>query len=330
MNAFRTSLVGALVTALVALAPVPVQAQANGTAKQSNGSSICTFNGFTFDSATNTLIVKCTNSPPPCTSTASGSFSFWLPASGAYLSGATAPLQVTRSNAMDCKYDLTYTVSAPAGATVTVNGSSAPTGTVTFNDQDYAVRNLNVVVTSAIDAAVDITLTSTAPGGVTPFAKHTVYVTGGTGPILGCSTTATYLDTFTVANRKIVFALKPGETGAVAITPNATSGVITLSTTETINTPADADHEVTISICPGDFSANVAPLCRYSANFVGSSRWINTGAVSPILAYHCPVEAGKKYYMNVRQVKLGTTINSCNGPGYLNGACEVRLQNTGL
>lgn len=344
MNTFATTfarmsrwLLGGAAAGLLAIAAMPAQAQTNGTAKQSNGTAICTFNGFSFDSATNTLTVNCTTTPPPppppptCSATASGSFSFWLPASGAYLSNTNAPLQVTRSNAMDGACDLTYTVTAPAGAIVTVNGSSAATGTIRFEDQDYAIKMLNVVVKTSVDAAVDITLTTTASGGVTPFATHTVYVTGVPDQqVPGCNTSANYLDTFTIANQKIVFALKPGETGAIAITPTASSGVITLSTTDTINTPSDADHEVTISTCPGDFSTTVPAVCRYSANFVGSSRWMNTGAQSPVLAYHCPVTAGTKYYMNVRQVKLGTTINSCNGPAYLNGACEVRLQNTGL
>ncbi len=64
---------------------------------------------------------------------------------------------------------------------------------------------------------------------------------------------------------------------------------------------------------------------------MGSSRWANTGLVTPLAFYHCQVEAGKTYYMNVRQVQLGTTTPSCtNPPAATNGGCEVRLQNTGL
>lgn len=332
---------GVLVLASLATAGIGVPTAHAGTAKQGDGTPICAFSGFTYDPATRSLTIACQDAPPPppppppppaCTSTASGSFSFWLPQSGPHRAGDGVGLQVTRSYATNCAYTLTWTVTAPAGVTVNVNGNTSGTGTIAFADQDYVPKPPLVTTTASADATVDITLSGTVPGGVTPFATHRLEIQGsGPPPVNGCTTgAAQQTGTFTVGNQKIVLPLRPGETGAVAFTPTAASGVIVLSTTDTINTPADADHEVTISSCPNDFGESISPFCRYGANFVGSSRWVNTGTQSPVMPYHCPVEAGKTYYMNVRQVKIGTTVNSCNGPGYLNGACEVRLQNTGL
>ena len=57
MNTFATTfarmsrwLLGGAAAGLLAIAAMPAQAQTNGTAKQSNGTAICTFNGFSFDS----------------------------------------------------------------------------------------------------------------------------------------------------------------------------------------------------------------------------------------------------------------------------------------
>lgn len=310
---------------------LPAPAHAQGTAKQASGGASCTFGGFVFDPATNTMSVQCTSTTvTTCTSTASGAFSFATASSGPIASGNAGTVQVTRTGASDCAYSLTWSVAAPAGTTVTVNGSSAATGLLVFADKDTTAKTLSVVATTSAAADVVITLSGTVPGGITPNATHTMRF--NPSGIEGCSTPAPdKTGTFTVANQKIVFQLKPGEVGAVAFTPSLTGGVIVLSTTDTIMTPPEADHEVTISRCPNDFGDAIGPFCRYSANFVGSSRWVNTGNVTPLAFYHCAVEAGKTYYMNVRQVKLGTTTHSCaNPPSSTNGGCEVRLQNTGL
>lgn len=333
-------LLGGVAAAFVALASWSVPTYAAGTAKDATGKAICDFSSFSYDATTNTLTVSCTSAPtnpdpnPPAqcnTALPAGTFSFWQPSSSA-ASGATTDVQITRSNAMNCPYTFTWTVSASAGMTVTVNGSSATSGTITFADQDYAVRHLNVVGTGALDGTVTLTLTGGPANGITPFGTHTISVkgsgapsTGGSVTKAGCATSATTGASFVMSNQKIVFQLKPGETGAASFTPTI-GGLMTLSTTETVNTPAEADHEVTISPCPGDFTEAVPAACRYTANYVGSSRWAN---IAPYAPWQCAVNPGQEYFMNVRHVKLGTTINSCNGPGYLNGACEVRLQITG-
>lgn len=286
----------------------------------------CSFSNLTFDPVTNSLVANCTSIPPAsCTSPSSGTFSFPSASSGPYYSGQTAPVSISRTGGSDCGYVLGYSVSAPASANATVNGSAVPTGTVTFLDKEATSKVLGVSARTSVPADVTLTLSGSAPGGITPFASHTVRFNPFPIPE-GCpATTPQAIGAFTTSNEKIVLTLKPGDTGTVTFTPSASSGVITLSTTDTTATPAEADHEVAISRCPNDFTAGLGTFCHYSANFVGNSRQANTGLNAPLTVFQCPVQAGTTYYMNVRQVKNGTTIPSCP-----NASCEVRLQNTGL
>ena len=138
----------------------------------------------------------------------------------------------------------------------------------------------------------------------------------------GCSTRSDLSGAFTMNAQKIVFNLAPGQTGAASFHP-PTGTSFTLSSTETISTPTNADHEVSISQCPGDFSA-VYP-CRYDAYFVGSGMSLYGGS-SGGRPYECKTDPTKTWYLNVRQVVRGMpTQNSCT-----QGACEVRVQIQGI
>jgi hypothetical protein len=110
----------------------------------------------------------------------------------------------------------------------------------------------------------------------------------------------------------------------VAFTPNA-GQTIKLSTSDTVNTPSYADHEVAISECPGDFAPTYP--CEYQSIYVGSTMTTYGGTSGPV--YACKLKPGTTYYMNVRQVVKGnTSLPSCpSGPtGAPPGACEVRTQ----
>ena len=347
-QALQGGVIAAAFVAAAALAPVtPAQAQ---VAKKDDGSTICTYTSFTYDSATNTLVLKgCSGTtpppppPPPPTSCPADSFSsgkFSLTQAtntDAPATSTNTTVMVTRSYNLNGRCNLTWTLSATNGATATVGGAN--TGTITFEDNDYAPRTLTVTTTGGTSAGVVTVNLAPASGtpadAVGPFANQTFNVAaastgGGNPPPPGCSTSATKNDTFVVSNQKITFALKAGETGAVAFTPTANSTSMTLSTTDTVNTPAGADHEVTITTCPGDFSTSVPAQCRYQVQYTGTTRW---ASVAPTAVYQCPLVAGTTYYMNVRQVIQGSNppTNSCTGgPAILGGACEVRLQNTGL
>ena len=94
----------------------------------------------------------------------------------------------------------------------------------------------------------------------------------------------------------------------MAYTPTATATIWKVSTSDTVNTPSSADHEVTISTCPGDFTP-VWP-CEYQAQYTGATMTTQASATAPI--YACKLVVGTKYYMNVRQVVKGSTgVNSC-------------------
>lgn len=140
-------------------------------------------------------------------------------------------------------------------------------------------------------------------------------------PTTGCSATSAIVSApFTFTGEKFVFALQPGQSVAIPFTPRAGT-MPQLSTTETVMTPPNADHQVAVSRCPGDFSP-VAP-CRYDANYIGLSMPVLPRAPVGIERYvYCPVEPNVTYYMNIRQVVRGNPqFNSCT-----QDACEVRAQ----
>lgn len=169
-----------------------------------------------------------------------------------------------------------------------------------------------------VGAAGDVS--ATCASSTTPLPPPPVLPPPPPPAPLGCATHATYTTNFTYSGQKFVFALAPGETAAIAFTPRAGT-LPQVSTTETVMTPANADHEVTVSKCPGDFTP-IAP-CKFAANYVGLSMQLTTGTPTGMqVFYQCPVQAGTTYFMNIRQVVKGAPyFNSCT-----QGSCEVRAQ----
>ena len=133
-----------------------------------------------------------------------------------------------------------------------------------------------------------------------------------------CNTKADFNNTFVTNAQKFIYKLYAGQTAATAF--NSKNLIdIQVSTSETIMTPQEADHEIVISKCPGDFTLNYP--CRNQFNFVGGYIGGSTAAKPPM--YKCPLEPNTTYYMNVRQIKRG----SVNEPSCSQGeGCEVRVQ----
>ena len=341
LKAARTShvLVGgaalAIASAMALMAPTPALAQA-----KSNVAGCAAFSSFSFDSTSNTLTVNnCTSSstapPPP-------------PPPAAPVAGASSYSMVLGATTTTTGNSVTVTVQRTGGTLaegLDLNASATGLSGWSFNNQGTSMwhtLNFDAGVTSKSitfipgNSAGSLTLmlggVIGTNGSSTTGGTQTIAVTLGVSqappPPPGCATSANYNEIFQFANQKIVFSMKPGETGSAAFTPNGATALMYLSSTETINTPADADHEVVVSNCPGDFTP--AYPCRYQANYVGSSMQANTTA-SP---WQCRLTPGVTYYLNVRQVKLRNSQSdpvqpSCLNPPY-NGKCEVRLQNTGL
>ncbi len=314
---------GGMAVALAAIitAWAPISEGASGAAQKADGTPICTYSGFSFDSTSNVLNITCDAvvAGQPGTFSATASPTTVAP-------NGTANITVIRSGGTTGSYSVAYTgtVTGLTGATLSGTALALGTfsGTVDFaNGQGsqtfpFAAGTTEGSLSMSLVGATptDSSVTTTAAGAVT------ITVSASTPPPPpGCTTTATYNGTFSQTGQKIVFKLRPGESAAVAYTPTATQTIWKVSTSDTVNTPSNADHEVTISTCPGDF-APVWP-CEYQAQYTGATMTTQAAATVPI--YACKLVVGTKYYMNVRQVVKGSTgLNSCQ----LTLGCEVRTQ----
>jgi hypothetical protein len=192
------------------------------------------------------------------------------------------------------------------GKTITLsNGGACSYGSITFDGNGDARVTCAAVVTPTPNPTPN-------PGPLPP-----PVVTPAPGAPPGCSTAATYLGTFTHNAQKIEYTLHPGQSAAVAFVPKVGT-LMDVSTTETTGTPPEADHEVAVSRCPGDFTPS--PPCRFQANFNGGTMFLRDGAIP---FWKCQVTAGVTHYMNVRQIVRGSSsIPSCpSGAG-----CPIRVQ----
>lgn len=200
--------------------------------------------------------------------------------------------------------------------------TAAPAATVTLSNGarcDYGAMSIDAAGNVSVACAATVVVTQ-PPVPVVPVPPSPVMPAP-----MGCATTATYNGaTFTFTGQKFVFALAPGESAAIGFIPLPNTSP-QLATTETVMTPPNADHQVAVSRCPGDFSP--APPCRFDANYIGLSMATSTGAIFGLARFSvCPLQAGVTYYMNVRQVVKGAP----QFPSCTQGSCEVRVQIQGL
>jgi hypothetical protein len=319
----------AIAAAITAFAPAVTMAQG-----KSNVGGCTSFTSFSYDATTNTLTVNnCTTTQqPPPAPPVPGPSTYTLSAATSTPAGVAINVTVQRTGGTSAEGVL-LSIGANGLTGWNFNGASTPQLlTINFLDNETTKSlNFNPGSTPGVFGMTfgGVTGTTGSIAAGTTFINVLDPLPPSNVPV-GCKTSATKNEVFQYANQKIVFSLKPGETGAVAFTPGAGTALMYLSSTETVNTPPDADHEVTVSTCPGDFDRSYP--CRYQANYVGSSMQANT-APSP---WQCALVPGQTYFLNVRHVKLRASQTdpvqtSCtNPPAYTNGACEVRLQNTGL
>jgi hypothetical protein len=312
----------AIALAAVITAWAPTSDGASGTARKSDGTQICSYSGFSFDSTSNILNITCDTQVPgqPGTFSVSASPIQVVP-------GGTATVNVLRSGGSTGTYSVAYTATVTGLTGATLNATAIPssfTSSLDFAEGEtvkpytFNAGTTEGSLTLAL-GAVTPTGTTTAATTTAGATTATITVANGTTPPPGCTTSATYNTPFTVSGQKIVFKLKPGETAAASFTP-AANQTIKVSTTDTVNTPPTADHEVAVSQCPGDFTP-VWP-CEYQTQYTGSTMTTQSATTAPI--YACKLTAGTKYYMNVRQVVKGnTSVNSC--PLTTTG-CEVRVE----
>lgn len=321
MSAWLMSAATLLVaTAITAWAPA-AHAQ-SGKAMQSSGAAICDFDGFTYNAATNTLTINCTTvqNPPP---TGPGTFS--LSPSVTIAPNGTTTVNIVRTGGSAGSYSVGYTMTASGLTGWSVNSYAGPHNAVWF-DEGQTVAPL-VVAAGSTAGTLTLALTGSLPNAPTTVtttaagsATVTVAVNQTQQPPPGCSTSANHTASFDFNGQKHVFDLKPGETAAVSFRTKDISD-IEVSTTETVNTPITADHQVAVSTCPGDFS-KTSP-CMYTANLTGQTMFTTTQPLAWWAAgSKCRLDPNTTYYMNIRQVKRdNTTVNSCTS-----FSCQVRAQ----
>lgn len=322
-RASRAVLAVALIAVGGAAATFAPLAQAQTGKAFSGAAEICSFSGFTYDAATGTLNIACSTPPaplPPPPVDQPGTFSL-SPTVSTVAPGGNTTVTIVRSGGTTGSYSVGYTM-APTGLTGwSVNNWAGPHAAVWFDEGQTAVT-LNVAAGSTAGSLTlelvgtlpnaPTTATTTASGSSTV----TVSATQSETPPPGCLTTASKMDSFDRVTARI-FLLKPGETAAMSFRTYsgalAPAGAIKLSTIETVNTPSDADHEIRIAACPGDFNS----ACGGYVNYKGGS--INVAVNDSSTA--CKLDVSRTYYMNVRQVKPRSTEPSCTR---ING-CEIDL-----
>lgn len=305
----------ALAVAFTAWAPI---AQGAGTAQSSDGTWSCNYNSFNFDATTNNLTISCAtvvaNQP--------GTFSLNASASTVAPNGTGVTVNVVRSGGNTGAYSVAYNATV-TGLTGAMLNSTAISGTFSGNVSFASGQGTQsfTFLPGSTNGSLTLTLVNPVPatdGTSGPTTASTTPLTITVAPVGTCTTTATYNSAFTTNGQKILFELKPGETAAVAYTPVAGQTIWKVSTSDTVNTPPTADHEVTISQCPGDFTP-VYP-CEYQAQYTGATMTTQASPTAPI--YACKLTLGTKYYMNVRQVVKGNTAQtSCTLT-----SCEIRTQ----
>lgn len=336
----RSLMAGAalMVAAAVTLWSPNVSAQPK--ANFSNGQT-CNFTTFSYNATTQQLDIQCSGTPvtqpPPVTNDTTPSTFTW--SGGATTAGTPGNVILTRGGgSVGQEYTLGYSVvgsfggwSVPPTGTggnspgVTVDGFGG-TGTVLFR----AGETSKTIVFNPGGGSGSVWFTtnslvgspaSTAPGVYRFEVAASVVAQPVAGLPAHCAAfpSPQHSETFAFGGQKHVFNLRPGEHASVAFISNGAGPQ--LSTTETVNTPASADHQVVVSECPGDFT-KTAP-CAFESNFIGLSMNTTTGNPTGWSAYYqCKIPLGSRVFMNIRQVIKGnTSVNSCT-----QGACEVRAQ----
>ncbi len=127
-----------------------------------------------------------------------------------------------------------------------------------------------------------------------------------------------YTNEFVTNNQKIVRRVPPGRAWATSFVPEAGERIL-VSTTETLLTPTDLEHEVSVSECLGDFTDKA---CTYTAQYNGSSIVMSAESLPPRYI-SCHLVPGRTYYMNYRAVtRTQPRFPTCKD---IQG-CEQRVQ----
>ena len=344
-NSFRTAasrwLQGAAAASvalgLAAWAPL-AHAQAGTLSNPNNCSS---FTGFTWNNG----VLALTCSPPvqqQCTSTAASTFAFVSETGADVPAGGNSVGTYRRTG---CAGQFTITFGTNAG---TVAGTTASATTLTWADGESGDKTITFTTsTSTPLGKVGAWVTGyTSSTNSAPAALGGSYVfnvvaassgnTGGNTPPPGCTTTATY--NVTAVNQVQFFAgtayepgslppLKAGESIAASFTYQPTASWMQIAAGQVTNPAAGGtpDIEVNVDACPGNFTATADTGCSKRVTYPNTADPIVYGTTNGAAFGVCPLVAGQKYYINVRQVMKSYAAGS--QPSCTNSAgCALRMQ----
>ena len=324
---FKTTLRG-LATAAASLflavaVTVPAPAHAAGSAKRSDGSAICDFSSFNYDSTANSLTITCgTTAPPSCTTQGVGSFEVQNHSTRA-AAGVNATYQVRIVRTGGCQGAVRVVYAQDANLTgYTFNGTRS-NGAVDFAD-GQTFKDVPLV-TGSTPGYFLLILVATSPTATFNNTAYWVDVSNtappppppppGDTPPAGCTTTATYNQGALIAGAwNTNTPLKMGQSASFTFKTYdlaTAANPIRLQPSENINTPNSAWIELRVAACPGDFTPT-NPNCGFVTDWHGASLNVAvSSSSSPIPT--CVVDSNKTYYYNLRFVNdPHTNQPSCN------------------
>jgi hypothetical protein len=231
--------------------------------------------------------------------------------------GATAaaivgvPLVLTVTRTKGTVSSATLGLDSLSVAETTTVGAQINPSTFSFNDNEPspATRTSNIVFTKAGDASLQVNL----PPGYTVPAPIKVIVSGSTAsscdgiPVPPYAVDAPRNDDATTNftnmgdHRLIAASASERAAGAIRFTAPATgSPTFYMTTTD----PGLSSLDMTVSVCPGDFS-KVSSACKVPGTI---SKGVKITVGTSVSTTDCIVKAGSPYYVNVRSVTPGRDV----------------------
>ena len=224
--------------------------------------------------------------------------------------GLTANMIASCTGGAIATYVWTNTIAPAAPGFTASNTASVPvTG-------PFTTAMIGTVYTFSMTATNTAGTSTPATGTLTVIAPTQV----GTCPTVALSGgTAVFTDTYGQAT----LSIPRGGIASITLPPWAAAAAnhayYRFDSAQSTASQNDLGTQISISTCPGDFTANPA-VCRYwgVANTGSTTIQGNAGAGNPA---YCYMATGTQYYLNIRNVAQDTVTPSCNV-----GACGMIVQ----
>lgn len=285
----------ALGSAAVALGAMglPAVSYAGSVTIIDTAQQVCSaFNSISMDPAGNLQINGCTSAttPPPTTNPVPACTISLSPSTVTAGGGATISANCTNGPITAYNWSPTTNFGPPmSGQSATLNFPSAGTYT-------YVVSGTNANGTGANSFGATVTVNPVSTGG------------GGSS---GCAIQpAAFYDSLNTNQKQVTIDRNGYVALYLPIADHAGQQVI-LSTVQVNQQPLNLKVQISLSPCPGDFTAN-PPECRaWGTVYMGAVQLLAVSAASPVTGGTCQFQVGKQYYVNARNVAFDLTSPSC-------------------